>query len=301
MSSLAEDALSLVLARLRLEASIFLHGDFCGTWAVDTSGKRKMAFHLIEHGNAWLHMQEQPPRLLNGGELVVFPHDHRHILSSESDPPAPELVNRPQDPTQVGLVTTLVCGYFEFTGKAAWPLLDGLACAVVIDLKGDPDPGGTKTLLQLLIAELQRAAPATMVAVNHLASVLFIHVLRAEVDRGLDQGLLRAFADPKVGRALNLIHAEPGRDWNVERLAREVGLSRTAFADRFKQLTGFTPMRYVTEWRMQEAVDLLQNSEFSVAQIAERCGYGSEVSFRKAVRSVIGQTPGALRRLERDV
>lgn len=77
-------------------------------------------------------------------------------------------------------------------------------------------------------------------------------------------------------------------------------MSRSSFADRFKQQVGMTPMRYVTEWRMQEAVDLLQTTELSIAAIAEQCGYTSEVAFRKAFRAVVGVPPGRFRRAGRE-
>ncbi len=129
--------------------------------------------------------------------------------------------------------------------------------------------------------------------------VLFIPLLRAEMQRGLDHGLLCALMDSKIGRALNLIHAEPSASWSLDDLSRKIGMSRSAFAERFKQLVGITPIRYVTEWRMQEAADLLKTTELSIAAIAEQCGYTSEVAFRKAFRSVIGVPPGQYRRMGR--
>ncbi len=113
---------------------------------------------------------------------------------------------------------------------------------------------------------------------------------------GLEAGLLGGLSDPRIGPVLNAIHASPAADWSVERLAGEALMSRSAFAGRFKQFLGMSPMRYVTECRMQEAVQLLEGTELSVAEIAERSGYESEVAFRKAFRAVIGRPPGQLRR-----
>ncbi len=114
--------------------------------------------------------------------------------------------------------------------------------------------------------------------------------------RGLEGGLLGALTDPKIGHALNLIHAKPSHDWTIDRLAEHCLMSRSNFADRFKQLVGMPPIHYVTEWRMQEALELLQTTDLSVSAIAERSGYSSEVAFRKAFRSVIGEPPGRIRR-----
>jgi AraC-like DNA-binding protein len=298
MEEQSSDALTAILQRLR--AGVFVHADFCGTWAVDTSGHRKVPFHLIGRGSGWLHTNDtEEPRLLSAGDLVVFPHDARHVISSSVSLPDASLINRPIDPEAEGPITSMLCGFFEFQSKAAWPLLDGLPNAIVLDLQEAGRVMGTPSLIQLLISELKNASPGADAAVNQLAYVLFIYVLRAEMQRGLGHGLLCALSDPKIGHALNLIHADPEAEWTLEMLARNIGMSRSAFAERFKQLVGTTPMRYVTEWRMQEAVDLLQTTGLSIAAIAERCGYASEVAFRKAFRSVVGVPPGKFRRMGR--
>jgi len=113
--------------------------------------------------------------------------------------------------------------------------------------------------------------------------------------RGHTAGLLAALNDPKVGQALNLIHFDPSAPWSLEQLARKVGMSRSSFAERFRDLVGESPMRYLTAWRMQQAVDLLTQGDLSVSAVAEACGYQSEVAFRKAFRSVVGKTPGEVR------
>ena len=300
MENQSKDALTAILQRLRLRAGVYVHADFCGTWAVDTSGHRKVPFHLIGQGSGWLHTDgAEEPRPLSAGDLIVFPHDTRHVISSGVAQPPASLINRPIDPDAEGPITSMLCGYFEFQSKVAWPLLDGLPNAIVLDLQEAGRMMGTQALVQLIISELENMSPGVDAAVNQLACVLFIHLLRAEMQRGLDHGLLCALTDSKIGRALNLIHAAPAAYWTLEDLARKIGMSRSAFAERFKQLVGMTPMRYVAEWRMQEAADLLKTTELSIAAIAEQCGYTSEVAFRKAFRSVIGVPPGQFRRTSR--
>ena len=291
------DALSLILHHLRLRAEVFLHADFCGVWAVDTSGQRKVPFHLIGRGNGWLHTDNsEPPILLTAGDFVVFPHDDRHAISNSAKPPLASVINQPPEPNAEGPITSLLCGYFEFQTKAVWPLLNELPGTIVLDLKETGRLGNTHAVIQQIISELELQHPGMDAAINQLAYVLFIHVLRAEMSRGLKHGLLNALMDSKIGYVLNQIHANPGDDWTVERLARRCGMSRSNFAHRFNRLVGMTPMRYVTEWRMQEAIELLETTNLSIAAIAERCGYLSEVAFRKAFRSVIGKPPGSMRR-----
>lgn len=294
---LSNDALSDILRRMRLTAEIYARPEYCGTWAVDTSGHRKMAFHLIERGRAWLHTDDNAaPVAMISGELVLFPRDAPHAIASSAERPRPDQLNKPPPEEFTGPVTSLLCGFFEFQGKSAWPLLDGLPDVVTLNLRDSSVSPGTAGLLQLIVAELAQDGPGVDAVINELAYVLFVHVLRSQMQAGLTAGLLCALADPKIGGALNALHADLAAPWTVDRLASAALMSRSAFAKQFNELVGMSPMRYVTEWRMAEARALLESSDLSMAEIAERIGYQSEVAFRKAFRNIVGDTPGKVRR-----
>ena len=104
--------------------------------------------------------------------------------------------------------------------------------------------------------------------------------------------------DRHVGSALRLIHSRPREGWTVDGLARQVGLSRSVFADRFADLVGLTPMNYVGRWRMQLAARILEDRSASVAQAAAAVGYESEAAFRRAFHKVVGRSPAAWRKRE---
>lgn len=296
-----DDALSQILKWLRLNAEIYVHADFQGCWAVDTSGQRHVPFHLINSGRSWLHLPGKEPQLLSTGDLVIFPRDAQHFLSSEEETPSIELVDETleqlgQPGNETGPVTGLTCGYFEFENKAAWPLLDSLPDVIVLELSDTSRMGNTRTLLHLIIAELEENDPGTRVAVNHLTHALFIHILRSQISKGIDQGVLAALFHPRIGQILNQIHSHPEQDWTLDSMARQAGMSRTAFSEQFRELTGQTAMRYLSEWRMLQAAELLRTTEQPIISIAEQCGYHSEIAFRKAFKSITGETPGAVRK-----
>ncbi len=296
-----EDALSAIFSRLSLRAEIFLRAEFCGEWGVDTSGSRKAAFHLIEHGHDWLHTADSAePRLLGSGDLVVFPHDAPHCISSSPERPPADIVNI-VPAVHEGQMTRLLCGFFEFRNPGAWPLLEELPDAIVLDLKESGRQNTTYLLIQLMISELEQARPGVGAAVNEIAYLLFIEVVRSQIDRGVRTGFLGALSDAKIGRALNALHSDFAADWSVDRLAAHVGMSRSVFSERFTRMITKTPMRYLAEWRMQEAAYLLESTDLSVASIAERVGYGSEMAFRKAFRKIMDKTPGTVRRTARRV
>lgn len=294
------DILSDVLRAFRLSARVYLHASFCGAWAVDASGGKRAPFHAIAKGNCWLHLPGEGTSVpLGAGDLVVFPHDHPHLLAGSPEPPGPEVPrNRPAGPDDEGPFTTLICGYFDFERHAWNPLLEALPAAIVVRAG---DPAATRrfhhTLLQLMAAEVEAEEPGGKAVVDRLAETLFVHVLRTYLrQQRVPSGYLAAMVDRNLGRALAAIHERPHERWTVERLARVAGQSRSVFAERFQRLTGMTPLAYLTRWRMQQAYQWLTGTHDSVARIAERCGYESYAAFAKAFKRHTGLGPGAVRR-----
>lgn len=290
------DGLSAILSRIGLTAEMFIRADLCGAWAVDTSGYRKSAFHLIEQGSGWLHSGDSDsPRPLSSGDFVIFPHDAPHCVSSGPERPPKELINQLPG-TLEGEITTVLCGFFVFHNRNAWPLLDGLPEVIVLKLMRDGRRNSAYFLLQLMLDELESDKPGRGAALNQLAQLLFIRVIRSQMNSRLGEGLLPALAHQQIGRALNAMHLRFQEDWTVNKLAGQAGMSRSVFSEQFAGLVHKTPMRYLAEWRMQEASNLLRETNVSMAAIANRVGYASEIAFRKAFRKIVGKTPGEVRR-----
>ena len=128
---------------------------------------------------------------------------------------------------------------------------------------------------------------------HRLADILLVQALRAYVGlRGKDSaGWIGALTDERIGGALRLMHGDAGRHWTVDGLARAVGMSRSAFAARFKELVGASPLDYLLRWRMQLAREALRRNEASVASLADRLGYASESAFGNAFKRVHGRAP----------
>lgn len=290
------DALSSVLSRLDLKAEIYVNGDYCGTWAMDTSGSRRIPFHLIGRGKAWLHMGSQPKQILSSGDLVVFPHDDHHIVASSSIPPPKEIINA-EIKEQAGSSTNVVCGFFEFQNKAAWPLLDSLPSVILLDLTEQSTNPHIRIIIELIINELREERAGYYAVINKLAYLLFIQIIRQQIMTGkLEAGLLVAMFDNKISKALAMIHAHPEKSWTLGSLAQQAAMGRSSFASRFNELVGIPAMQYLTVWRMQAAKQLLETTAQSMLDISEQCGYESEAAFRKAYKKVTGETPGSTRR-----
>ncbi|MEM9257915.1 MAG: AraC family transcriptional regulator [Pseudomonadota bacterium] len=288
------DPLSLLLNRLDLNAEVYVNGDFCGTWAVDTAGSRRIPFHLIGSGEAWLHFDEAAPRQLAERDLVLFPRDAHHIVSNAGERPPSELVNAPM--SNDGAITQMVCGFFEFRNALAYPVLEALPEAVILRASDADQARHLEWLIDRMLAELDASMPGSYAVVDQLAYLLFVEILRQQVASGsLAKGLLVALFDARIGRALSAMHQRPQQVWTLESLADEAAMSRSSFADQFSRIVGVTPVKYLTLWRMAEARHLLSTTELSTAQVAERSGYETEAAFRKAFKKTQGVTPGAVR------
>lgn len=288
------DPLSVLLTRLDLKAEVYVNGDFCGTWAVDTSGSKRIPFHLIGSGTAWLHFDGKASQELTSHDLVVFPNDANHIISNSKIKPESEQVNAPM--TNDGDTTNMVCGFFEFRNPALFPVLESLPEVVV--LKSNTEQSGKRIafLIGQMLNELHQERPGFYTAIDQMAFMIFIEVLRQQMDSGaLDKGLLGALFDPRLGKALNAIHQSPESPWTLEGLAEVAFMSRSTFADVFSKTVGLSPMKYLTKWRMNQARHLLQTTQLSVSQVADRSGYDSEAAFRKAYRNTLGEPPGVAR------
>lgn len=291
----SEDALSSILKRLRLTAGLFTEAAYCGAWAVDTSGERMATFHLVQSGDSWLQLEGQSPRRLRPGDFVMFPRDAKHVITSSEQIPESVVINEAPEFDSNLPLTQMLCGYFEFQSKMVWPILDSLPDALVIDL-AQSSLGESRALVQLLISESSNGQPGRNAVIDLLVEVLFVHALRSHIASGVSGGLLKLFAEPKLGGALSQLHADPGRDWSVASLAEVSRMSRASFSQKFRDAVADTPMNYLGKWRMQVAIDALTTTDKSVAQIAEEVGYGSEAAFRNAFKNIVGQTPGRIRR-----
>ena len=132
----------------------------------------------------------------------------------------------------------------------------------------------------------------------HLSELLFVEVVRrylGSIASG-QTGWLAGLRDPIAGHALALLHGRPANPWSLERLAREIGVSRSLLAERFTELIGQPPMRYLTRWRIQLACRMLSDDRAKVSTVAFDVGYHSEAAFSRAFKALVGMSPAGWRR-----
>jgi AraC-like DNA-binding protein len=259
-------------------------------------------FAMLSRGNCWLSVEGVPePIPLTGGDCFLLAKGTSIVLR-DSPRTRPrwtfgEIGAKANGNVVLygggGAPTTIVCGSLSFDHASLKPITQLLPSFILMKA----DQARTLALnntVQALASEMAEQAPGSEVVANRLAEVLFIQVLRAHIASQPDhnKGWLRAVFDPQVGAALNAIHDSVNTPWTVESLAQAAGMSRSAFAVRFKELLGQTPLEYLTEWRMQKAMQFLQQRDKKLTDVARSVGYESDASFSKAFKRVVGANPG---------
>jgi len=147
------------------------------------------------------------------------------------------------------------------------------------------------TIMQLVRDESREARPARDVILARLLEVLLIEALRSTVSTDASPGLLRGLADARLVTALRKMHESPAAQWTAAQLAKDAGLSRSTFFERFSRAVGVAPMEYLLSWRTALAKNLLRRNDESLSEVAERVGYSSQSTFTVAFTRHVGLPP----------
>jgi transcriptional regulator GlxA family with amidase domain len=136
-------------------------------------------------------------------------------------------------------------------------------------------------------------APGNAGVLCKLSELLFVEALRAYVDQSpeIKTSWISGLKDPVVGRALSVIHAQPGVAWTLDSLADAVGTSRTTLSDRFVHHLQQTPIQYVMSWRLRMAANSISRGHLMIKQIAAEAGFSSTAAFSRAFKRELGKTP----------
>ncbi|WP_336206716.1 AraC family transcriptional regulator [Nonomuraea sp. LPB2021202275-12-8] len=251
-------------------------------------------FHVVLQGSCWLTRQDGDPVPLGVGDVVFLPHACAHGLTD--DPATPPGARG--EPGRPGGSTVLLCGAYPLDRARTHPLLAELPEVIHLPARIGRNPA-LQAAVELLGLELDRPpSPGGDAAVPALLDLLLLYILRTwfEERPGEADGWAAALKDPAVAAALRAIHEDPARQWSVESLGRQGGLSRAAFARRFATMVGRPPLAYLTWWRLTTAARLLRDSDAPLSAIAKQVGYGSEHALAHAFKREYGLAPGAYRR-----
>jgi AraC-like DNA-binding protein len=246
--------------------------------------------------------------VIGAGEVVLLPRNDLHLMGSDlSLPPVvgTDIIHPPEDGGLysihhggAGSRTRMVCGFLGCDNAESNPVISTLPPLLKLNFEQGGAAEWIRSTFQYAAEEISAGRPGSETVLAKLSELLFVEAVRRYANALPDGqiGWLAGLRDPHVARALALLHRDPNRRWTVDDLSREVGLSRSALADRFIRMIGVPPMQYLSGWRMQVATQKLRNTSASLAQIAETVGYDSEAAFSRAFKKAIGSAPATWRR-----
>jgi len=317
------DALSDVLKSVRLEGAVYINAEFTAPWCVQAkfglaSVRARLAgaehvvfFHFLTEGGCKVRLADSVEALdVTAGDLVLFPQEDKHLLGSDlhlAPVDSASLIGADVaadvDFIQIrhgggGAATRFVCGYLACSRSVCRPLLDALPRLLRIPIGDGPAAALLRELLRVGVRESSASRPGAESMLAKLSELMFVEAMRRYVEDlpPGGKGWLAGVRDAQIGRALALLHGNPGRAWTVDELGREVALSRSALAERFATLVGEPPIQYLMRWRLALAAQALRSGNRAIALVAEESGYESESAFNRAFKREFGMPPAAWRR-----
>ena len=299
------DPLSEIFVGMRVQGAVYARLNLTAPFGVSIEAYSHAHLGVVARGNCWLSLEgASEPIPLTGGDCWLLARGDAHTLRDSPKTPAQpyaevrrKKVNNHLNYGGGGPLTTIITGNFildKETSKWITELLPPLILFRVEEAK----TSALQTTMRLLATELEAQEMGSAVVVSSLADIIFVQAIRvyATSKECSKPGWLRALADRHIAIALNSIHENIRKQWTVTTLAATAGMSRSAFAARFKEVVGESPLEYLRRWRMRKASQLLKEKDHKLAEVASLVGYQSEAAFNKAFKRVLGVPPGVYRR-----
>jgi AraC-like DNA-binding protein len=300
------DPITDIFTAMRVDSVVYGRIELTAPWGLRFEKGDYACVGTVARGNAWLSVegQAEPIALAGGDCFCLFAQSGQYTLG---DHPRTLAANM-QDVAQTkcagvirygggGTLTTILGGKFTFDQANSKPLMDLMPSFIHVQnerVQALP----LHQSLQLFAAEAAQSCLGSYLVLKRLADILLLQIIREYVSSSTcrETGWLRALSDPQIGGVLRSMHEKIEQPWTVGELATVAGMSRSAFALRFKEVVGETPLDYLTQWRVYRAAVLLKEGDRKLTEIARAVGYDSDASFNKTFKRIVGVTPGEYRR-----
>lgn len=303
------DLLDDIMRTLDLKGSLYFRTHFTAPWAVTVPAYAQAArFHLVVQGTCYIAVEARAPICLGPGDMAMIAEGRQHVLSADGKTRAPPLETVLEDAGYDGngvlvvgdgapsAATQMVCGHFNFRPQAAHPLLSSLPDLIHLRVADRSKAPWLDDTLRMITRRMFAGELGASATVTRLSEILFIEILRSNlIESERLQHIVTGMNDRQIGQALSAIHNDPATAWTLESLAHLVGMSRSRFSDRFTQLMGVSAMAYLTNWRLQKSLELLDQTQFSIQEVSNRAGYQSAAAFSRAFSSRFEVSPKAYR------
>lgn len=290
------DPLSEVFSLVNIRGARCTRFEASGQWSYRFPAKPAVKFGAVLAGDCWIDFGEGQRHQLAAGDCFLLANAPSYVLANNdhvlSDDGMSAFDWAQSDVARhEGNDTVLIAGTFSFEESDADLLLDSLPTFLLIPSR-NASATVVRSTLAILDIEIKGTQIGAAVLTDRLVDILLVQVLRAALiqDDGENLGWISALADPRIGRAIGLMHGNAAYPWSLETLAASVAMSRSAFSKRFKSLVGLAPLDYLLRWRMRLARNALRRGS-TVATVASEVGYSSESAFGHAFKRIYGIAP----------
>jgi AraC-like DNA-binding protein len=293
------DPLSGVLSLLKPHNTMCGGFDVGGEWSFRFPQHEGIKCYAVVSGQCWLSVEGVPEAVhLKTGDCFLLPLGRPFRLASDLALPPVDFRSMHSRPLNGGVASwngggdvSGVGGYFGLAGNHAGILLGMLP--PIVHIKKESDKLALRWSIERMMQELREPQPGSFLVLQHLAHMMLVQALRAHLAEGLRGGVgwLFALADQQMSVAIYSMHDDPAHPWTLQQLAERVGMSRSSFAQKFKETVGESPIGYLTRWRMLLAGDRLAISNDPISVISLSLGYESESAFSTAFKRVMGCSP----------
>ncbi len=274
--------------------------DWGGEWCLRFGPHQDIRVYAVVSGECWLALDDVPePVHGRPGDCLLLPSGRPFRVGSNLALPPTDALTLASSVDHGGVTIHNGGGNFfgigcnfRLAGEHANLLLGVLP--PVVHIYQESDKSVLRWCIERMREELRTPQPGSFLVAQQLATLLLVQALRLhliEGSQGVGVGWLFALANPQMRVALSAMHDDPGRRWTLGSLAKRAGMSRTAFAVKFKQSVGQSPLDYLLRWRMRRAATRLTHFDGSVAALAQSLGYGSESAFSTAFKRVMSCSP----------
>ena len=298
-----DDALSEIFRLIRLRSCVYFQRDFFAPWAMRIEGTGFAQFHVVTRGNCCVEIDGVSVDC-SVGDVLLFPRGGAHTLA---DRPGRAPVSGPEVIASFtgdmpyfahgATSTRVICGHYEYRSEPRHPLIGDLPELIHVRSLDLLAGASATSVVGLLMDEIANPSAGSTSVVERLAEVLLVVVLRAYVAQEPARlGFHRGLVDRRLARAINRIHHDYSARLGLTDLAEAATMSRSSFAQHFKDTTGIAPIEYLAKWRMITAMDLLVSTSHPIPEISERVGYDSDIAFARAFKREFGKTPAQYRR-----
>lgn len=301
------DALSVLLQNVHLFDTKYYRLNGTGNWSYSLTRQDTILFYLVMSGSFCIDMG-RGLREAHAGDIIMIPSTHNHVSYAHNhhgkDAKALDelLINYTGDSLDVqgdgDAQSSLILIESKYDKEMIRPLLSVLP--PILPEINDESDGRFEVIdveIRLLTLEAAHKRMGKTAVINHWAGIMLVECLRVFIESlpEATDSWLKAMKDPFLTKALVAMHENPNQNWTIHKLAEVAGMSRSSFAQRFKEVVGMPPLTYLMDYRLRLAARYLRLQQNSISRISELVGYASDSTFSQAFKRIYGVSPKVYR------